>query len=219
MYGKTQTMHFLANDRNSIVPLFEESGYKISLEMKTSSFLPKYDYPYFGSLYGHLHFSYNDQEVSLEDMNFLNYGFNSDYTSIRRGQGNWSPEAPKPDTVTYIEVLYTEFNSQPLDTSKHPSLTREGTWLTYLAHGPIYSSTEYKNDLKNGKQQLFDKKGRVKSDTTFVNGVKNGISTTFWKNGSRMESKYANGRRAGDPVYYNKKGEIRPAYHSLEIRL
>ncbi len=110
---------------------------------------------------------------------------------------------------------------------------RHGEYREYYHDGTLHSIRNYKNGDVNGKLKRFHPNGKTNESAIYLNDKRDGIYKRYWENGKKSmvcnytdgklngeltehypdgkiqtRSYYNLGRKIGDTILYNKKGEI-----------
>ena len=70
-----------------------------------------------------------------------------------------------------------------------------GTFIKKFENGNLREERNYKNGLRHGKQETYDKNSQLLLLNTYKNGKKDGQQKLYYENGNlRAEDKYTNGK-------------------------
>jgi len=84
-----------------------------------------------------------------------------------------------------------------------------GTFIDKYENGNLGKIAEFKNGLRHGKQETYDKKGQLLLLNTYKNGQLNGPYNSYYENGNlKTEATYKNGKEDGPIRVYYENGQL-----------
>jgi antitoxin component YwqK of YwqJK toxin-antitoxin module len=109
----------------------------------------------------------------------------------------------KPDG--YWKTYYS--NGQIKTEGNRLHFKLDSTWKFYRETGVLERTLQYKEDQKNGKEQVFDVNGKLAEQYTNTNNIRNGEARVFYENGQLKKiSQFVNGKEEGKATEYDKDG-------------
>ena len=85
----------------------------------------------------------------------------------------------------------------------------EGPWKLFYVNGNVKEEGEYKEGLREGTWQFYDKQGILIQKGNYRKGKPDGLWRWFHEDGSsRREESYTRGREDGESVEYDTEGNI-----------
>ena len=84
-----------------------------------------------------------------------------------------------------------------------------GTFIKKYENGNLARVAEFKNGLRHGKEETYDKNGQLLLLDTYKNGQKNGPHRGYYDNGNlQTEATYKNGKNDGATRVYYENGQL-----------
>ena len=84
-----------------------------------------------------------------------------------------------------------------------------GTFVKKFENGNLREERNYKNGLRHGKQEIYDRSGQLLLLNTYKNEQKDGHQKLYYENGNlRAEDKYTNGKNDGVSRMYYENGQL-----------
>ncbi|MEO6882456.1 MAG: toxin-antitoxin system YwqK family antitoxin [Bacteroidia bacterium] len=84
---------------------------------------------------------------------------------------------------------------------------KDSTWCYYDPYGPVVSTENYLNGLKNGVCKIFYPNGQVNEERTWLNGKQNGIWRQYFENGAiKSLGRYQNDSLDGRVTFFYPDG-------------
>ena len=84
-----------------------------------------------------------------------------------------------------------------------------GTFIKKFENGNLREEKNYKNGLRHGKQEIYDRSGQLLLLDTYKNGQKDGPHRGYYENGNlQTEAMYKNGKNDGATRVYYENGQL-----------
>lgn len=113
--------------------------------------------------------------------------------------------------VAFKSILFSIFviSSSYLYAGDSPPAKFTGTFQENYPSGVLYKSTEYKNGIKEGTENIYSLEKKLKTQWHYKNGQKDGKQFAWFEDGAkRFEYNYVKGLLEGEQIEWHQNGQI-----------